>query len=313
VFIVALVLFFSQYARETKRTLFCFDTLIDISLSGKNAEAAADEIETVLKDMEKTYSKYRSDSVVSKFNCLAAGESLVIPDEMADLIHFTLSVSEKTDGAFDITTSKLSDLWQIKSAIAPPSNEDIKKILADTGYDKINLKGNLLTKTDAEIDFGGILKGFAADIVRKITQKHNIKSGIVNLGGNVCLIGSKKDGTPWSVGVTNPFSPGEIYLTIGTDNKNVITSGAYQRYFESGGQVYHHILSPKTGYPAQSDVASVTVISEDGSLADALSTAIFVVGSSAGMEIAAESDVDVIIIKKDGSIIATDGIKYEIK
>lgn len=308
--IVALLLFLSQYTRETKCTFFCFDTLVDISLFGKNASAAADEIESVLLDMEKTYSKYRSDSVVSEFNVLATGESLVIPDEMADLIRFTLSVSKKTHGAFDITTSKLSDLWQIKTATAPPLEKYIKNILPDTGYEKIILTGNTLTKTDAEIDFGGVLKGLAADKVRAIAKKHNIISGIVNLGGNVCLIGAKRDRNPWSVGVTNPFSPEEIYLTIGTENTNVITSGAYQRYFEYGGKTYHHIISPQTGYPAETDVASVTVVSQDGVLADALSTAIFVQGSKKGLETANEFGVGVVIITKDGSIIDNDNVNY---
>ena len=303
-FIVALLLFFSQYARETTRTFFCFDTIIDISLSGENAEKAADEIESVLNDMEKTYSKYRPDSVVSEFNGLATGESLVIPDEMADLIRFTLSVSENTDGAFDITTSKLSDLWQIKTATAPPADSQIENALEHTGYGKINLKDNIITKTDVNIDFGGVLKGLAADKVRTIAQKHGISSGIVNLGGNVCLIGLKDHRSSWSVGVTNPFSPGEIYLTVGAENKSVITSGAYQRYFEYEGKSYHHILSPETGYPADTDVASVTVISPDGTLADALSTAIFVQGSEKGFETANEFDVGVIIITKDGNIIS---------
>lgn len=309
VLVVALILFLSQYAKETKRTFFCFDTLIDISLSGKNAEKAADEIESALKDMEKTYSKYRPDSVVSEFNRLATGERLVIPDEMADLIRFTVSVSEKTDGAFDITTSKLSDLWNIKTATTPPTEEDILDILKNTGYKKIILDGNTLTKTNADIDFGGILKGFAADKVRTIAKKHGVTSGIVNLGGNVCLIGLKDHRSSWSVGITNPFSPGEIYLTVGAENESVITSGAYQRFFEFDGKTYHHILSPETGYPADTDVASVTIISHDGTLADALSTAIFVQGSEKGFETAKKFDVGVLIITKDGNIIS-DKVNY---
>lgn len=310
VFIVALLLFLSQYAKETERTFFCFDTIIDISLSGKNAEKAADEIESVLLDMEKTYSKYRADSVISEFNSLEKGKSIIIPEEMANLINRSCEISSLTDGAFDITTSKLSDLWQIKSATTPPDVIRINETLEDTGYEKISLKDNILTKTDAEIDFGGILKGMAADKVRAIAEKHSIASGIVNLGGNVCLIGSKDHRVRWTVGVTNPFSPGEIYLTVGAENTNVITSGAYQRYFEFEGKSYHHILSPETGYPAETDVASVTVVSQDGTLADALSTAIFVQGSEKGMSIADTYSVDVIIIKKDGSITATDGVNY---
>ncbi len=307
--ILSLGLFLSQYNKETKRTFFCFDTLIDITLSGKNADIAADEIESVLLDMEKTYSKYRSDSAIFKFNSLATGEILDIPDEMAKLIQQTLTFSQITDGAFDITTSSLSDLWQVKSSSVPPERSQIKKALQQTGYEKIKLKNNLLTKTEANIDFGGVLKGMAADKVRTIATKHGITSGIINLGGNVCLVGSKS-GKPWTVGIVNPFSPSEVYLTVNANDTNVITSGAYQRYFEYEGKTYHHILSPKTGCPAETDVASATVISNDGALADALATAIFVLGSERGMEIAKKQDTNVIIIKKDGSVIATEGINY---
>ena len=310
VFIVTLILFCSQYVRETKRTFFCFDTLIDISLSGKNSGKAADEMETVLLDMEKIYSKYRADSVISEFNSLKTGKSITIPDEMADLIKRSCEISRLTDGAFDITTSKLSDLWQIKNATTPPAQSDIDLALENTGYEQIDLNGNVLTKTDVNIDFGGILKGLAADKVRTIAEKHGIASGIVNLGGNVCLIGLKDHRDSWTVGVTNPFSPGEIYLTVAAENKNVITSGAYQRYFEFEGKKYHHILSPETGYPADTDIASVTVVSPDGTLADALSTAIFVQGSKKGIETANKFDMAVIIITKDGNIIDNDKVNH---
>ena len=310
--IVILVLIFSVYGKRTEKTLFCFDTLIDISLSGKNADAAAEEISRSLLDMEKLYSKYKDGSVVSNFNNLPVGQTLPVSDELAELVKLSLSVSQSTNGAFDITTSKLSDLWQIKSATIPPEDEKIKKALLETGYDKIVLNDNTLTKTDADIDFGGVLKGFASDKVREIAKEHDVKSGIVNLGGNVCLIGSK-NGKPWTVGITDPFSPSEIFLTVEAENTNVITSGAYQRFFELGGKVYHHIISPETGYPAETDVASVSVISPDGTLADTLSTAIFVSGSEKGVEIAKSFDVDAIIIKKDGSVIATDGVKYNLR
>ncbi len=308
--LVALVIFLSQYARQENRTFFCFDTLIDISLSGKNSEKAADEMESLLLDMEKIYSKYRADSVISEFNSLEKGKSITIPDEMADLIKRSCEISRLTDCAFDITTSKLSDLWQIKNATTPPDRADIDLALENTGYEQIDLNGNVLTKTDVEIDFGGVLKGLAADKVRTIAEKHGIASGIVNLGGNVCLIGLKDHRDSWTVGVTNPFSPGEIYHTIGTEDTNVITSGAYQRYFEHEGKTYHHILSPETGYPADTDVASVTVVSQDGALADALSTAIFVQGSKKGIETANKFDVAVVIITKDGNIIDNDKVNH---
>lgn len=309
--IVIFAFLFTNGGRKTERTIFVFDTVANISLSGKNLDAAIDEISSVLSDLGNKYSKFRNSDIFA-FNNLSPGETMSVKDETADLIRRCIEISESTGGAFDITTSALSDLWQIKTAATPPSNDEISLTLFKTGYEKLRLNGNILTKTEVSMDFGGVLKGVAADKVRTIAHNHNIKSGIVNLGGNVCLIGSK-DGTPWTVGIVNPFSPGEVYLTVDAENTNIITSGAYQRYFEYGGEIYHHIISPKTGYPAVSDVASATVISPDGTLADALSTAIFVLGSEKGIETANTHGVDVIIIKKDGSVTATDGVKYTIK
>lgn len=310
--LVALTAFFLFNNKDTQKNIFTFDTFISINLNGKNSSATADKIESVLLEMEKEYSKYRTDSVVSQFNSSPEGEKTKISDEMANLILRCSNISSKTGDAFDITTSALSDLWQVKTATAPPSSTDIELAIKKTGYKKISLDENALLKTDAEIDFGGVLKGYAADKIRNIAQENGIKSGIVNLGGNVCLIGSK-NGKPWTVGIVNPFEIDKVYLTVEVENTNVITSGAYQRYFESGGKIYHHILSPETGYPAESDLASVTVISPDGTLADALSTAIFVQGSKKGLETAKQFGIEVIMIKKDGSIIATDSINYTMR
>lgn len=312
VVVVIVVLITLQGGRKTERSFFAFDTLVEFTLSGRNSEKAADEIEQTLYDMEKSYSKYLSDSVISKFNSLPQDQTVTISDEMADLIRRCCEISQTSDGAFDITTSKLSYLWQVKTATAPPSHNDITVALENTGYNKIQLSGNTLSKTDADIDFGGVLKGAAADKVRSIAQKYGITSGIVNLGGNVCLIGLK-DTKPWTVGIVNPFSPGEVYLTVEAENTNVITSGAYQRYFEYDNNIYHHIISPQTGYPAQTDIASVTVISPDGTLADALSTAIFVLGSEKGIALAEEYNVGALIIKKDGSVMATNKVEYTLQ
>ena len=306
--IVAAMLILSEFSKPTEKTFFAFDTLIDMSLSGKNAE----KVISALSAIENDYSKFRPKSCVSRFNSLPEQTTLDIPPEMADLIRRCAEISRFTDGAFDITTSALSDLWDVKNASAPPTESDISEALSKTGSDKISLSGNTLTKTVADIDFGGVLKGSCADKIREIAEKNGISRGIVNLGGNVCLIGSKKSG-PWTVGIVNPFSPGEVYLTVSAENTNIITSGAYQRYFESDGKIYHHIISPFNGNPAESDIASATVISEDGTLADALSTAIFVLGSEKGIEIAKNYGVEIVLIKTDGSVWASEGVDWKMQ
>lgn len=310
--IVALSAFILTRNTNTTKSLFAFDTFVTISLNTSNSSDVSEKMETLLAGLELEYSKFKPDSVITKFNASARDERTEISSEMAKLITRCNEISNKTDGAFDITTSALSDLWQVKSATEPPADSDIEKALEKTGFEKILLDKKTLLKTDAEIDFGGVLKGFAADKIRELANEFGIKSGIVNLGGNVCLIGSK-NGNPWTVGIVNPFETDKVYLTVEAENTNVITSGAYQRYFESGGKTYHHIISPETGYPADSDLASVTVISPDGTLADALSTAIFVQGSEKGLDTAKVFGAEVIMIKKDGSVIATDDVKYKMR
>ncbi|MBR2489177.1 MAG: FAD:protein FMN transferase, partial [Clostridia bacterium] len=167
--IIALSAFLFLNKADTQKTLFAFDTFVSISFDGKKT-AVADEIEAALLEMENQHSKFRSDSVVSKFNNLAEGEKTEIPPEMASLILRCDDISQKTDGAFDITTSTLSDLWQVKTATEPPSDANIKLALLKTGYEKISLDENTLLKTDAQIDFGGVLKGFAADKIREIAS-----------------------------------------------------------------------------------------------------------------------------------------------
>lgn len=301
------VFFIFSIPKEETKSVFVFDTVAQIKLSGKNAKKTVKEMEIVLLNLENEYSKHKPDSITYKFNHLAEGEYVTLSADMQSLISLSAQISEKTDGAFDITTSPLSDLWDVKNATAPPSKEDIEKALNKVGYKKLDLKGSILTKTLAELDFGGILKGHASDKIRQTAEENGVKEGIINLGGNVCIIGEK----PKTIGIVNPFSPDDVYATIEVSDTNVITSGAYQRYFEYDGKIYHHILSTQTGNPAQTDLASATVISRKGAVADALSTAIFVAGSEKGLELAKAFNVEVLLIKKDGSIIATDNIKYK--
>ncbi len=311
-FLIVLSAIFLFQTSVTEKSVFVFDTIIDIKMYGKNSGDAAVEIVEELSSLDKKYSKYAVSSIVLEYNNLNPGEMMSVPDEMVSLLEKCYNYSELTCGNFDITTSALSDLWNVKSATAPPDAEEVEKLVSLVDYRKIAAT-NLLVKQDADIDFGGILKGYASDKIREIAEKYGIKKGIVNLGGNVCLIGAKSASKNWTIGITDPFSPGSIFLTVDAADENVITSGAYQRYFEYDGTIYHHILSPFTGMPADTDVASSTVISSDGALADALSTAIFVAGSEKGLEIAKSAGAKAIIIKKDGSVCATDNVKYEIR
>lgn len=167
-----------------------------------------------------------------------------------------------------------------------------------------------------EIDLGGIAKGYTSGRIMAIFEKYGIQSGIVSLGGNVQLYGTKADGSPWKVAIQNPDTSTDAADYIGIleiKDKAVITSGGYERYFEQDGKTYHHILDPDTGYPAESGLTSVTIVSEDGTLADGLSTSLFIMGKKKALEYwrAHADSFDVILVEEDGTITLSEGIQDE--
>ena len=164
------------------------------------------------------------------------------------------------------------------------------------------------------LDVGGIAKGFAADEVRDIFYKHKIKSALIDLGGNIFALGSKDDGTPWKVGIQNPFKPrGEYIGILSVKNKSVVTSGNYERYFMKDGKRFHHIIDPKTGYPSQSKIISATIISDNSIDGDGLSTGVYIIGIDKAMEIIEAIDgIDAIFITEDKKVYTTSGIDKNI-
>ena len=161
-----------------------------------------------------------------------------------------------------------------------------------------------------EIDLGGIAKGYTGDRVGEVFSRYRISSGIISLGGNVQAFGSKLNGKPWRVAVQNPESSLAYLGVLDVENKAVVTSGGYERYFEENGVRYHHIIDPRTGYPADSGLISATIISEDGTLADGLSTSLFIMGKDEAEEFwRANSDkFDYILESADGRLYVTEGV-----
>lgn len=304
---------YTYLAKPYEESFFALDTFISIRLYGKNARPAAQDVKTKIYEIENQLSLYRPDSDVSQFNRLQPGESVTLSESSAALIAYSLELSEKTKGAFDPTLGALTQLWDVKNATAPPEDSEVSEKLRQCGPDKLSLSGRTLTKLmPVSLDLGGIAKGYATDQVRDILSSYGIEKGIVNLGGNVCIWGVKDKKKAWTVGIADPFAPENVYLSVDAANTNLVTSGAYQRYFEYHGERYHHILSPGTGYPAKSDVASSTILSPDAALADALSTAVFVAGAEEGKKLADEMGVDYIIITQDHQVLQSQGVKTQL-
>lgn len=201
-----------------------------------------------------------------------------LPEPVAEAVKTSLEISEMTDGAFDITIAPLSKLWNITERTAPPTDEEIEDALKLVGYKSVSLDGNTVrfSEDGRGIDIGAVGKGMAAKAAISALKEQNVEEAIVNLGGNVCVLGDK-NGEKYKIGIKDPQSDGLLgYVSVG--NTSVVTSGIYERNFEYDGKIYHHILDTSTGYPADNGLLSVTVVCDDPVAADILSTAFFVVG-----------------------------------
>lgn len=195
-----------------------------------------------------------------------------------------------------------------------PSKNEISKLLKDVDSSKIifdEKSGNIKLKENMKIDLGGIAKGYTSNRVMQIFKECGVKSGLVSLGGNVQALGTKTDGTAWQIAIENPDKSSDYIGVVSVKDKAVITSGGYERYFEKNGKTYHHILDPETGYPAESGLKSVTIVSDDGTLADALSTSLFVMGKEKALDYWREhkNEFDTVLVEDNGDITITGGLE----
>ena len=191
-----------------------------------------------------------------------------------------------------------------------PESSEIAEALKGVSYTNVSVKGKQVALTGgSSIDLGGIAKGYTSSRVIQIMKDYGIEHAIVNLGGNVQVLGTKTDGSDWRVAIQNPASENSYLGILSTTDKAVITSGGYERYFEQDGQVYHHIIDTQTGYPSDSDLTSVTIVYSDGTTADALSTALFAMGLDGAKELYRSGDIDFDMILFDGSrVYVSEGI-----
>jgi thiamine biosynthesis lipoprotein len=208
------------------------------------------------------------------------------------------------------------ELWGFTSGdYKVPKEKEIKKLLANMNSEDITLNEDTgevaFEKNGMKVDFGGIAKGYTSAEIMDIFKENGIESGMVSLGGNVQVLGTKTDGSPWKVAVQNPNSEEEYLGILEAEDKAVITSGGYERYFEKDGTTYHHILDPSTGKPAENGLTSVTIVSEDGALADGLSTALFVMGTEKAKEFWKNhhEEFEVILFTDDGKLLISEGLE----
>ena len=278
------------------RQIFAMDTYCTLEIKG-GGEKVLDELEKIITDYDEKYNAYGDNSAVFSLN--KNGKSS--DKEIVELSEKLLEYTKKTDGAYDFSLKKLSDLWGFsKKSVTEPKNIDFSSF----GADKVEINGNELVLNGVEVDFGGVMKGYVTDKLCEKLKETNITDAILNLGGNVLSVGEHK------IGIQDPKDKNEIMCSVSVCNKAVVTSGVYQRTFpDNNGVMRHHILNPETGYPAESGVVSVTVVGNTATECDVLSTAFLVLGKEKTKEIMRNFDVEIIMLTDDGRLYCTEGIK----
>lgn len=303
--------------RYTNQTFFAMNTVVNTIVSEEIGEDKWTE--DILSDIEKRMSRTLEDSEISRLNC---GEDVTLSDDTYTVLEKALQIAKDTDYAFNPCMGTLTDLWDITSGKnIVPSDEDIKEALSFCDASLVTAENGKVTLPDGmKIDLGGVAKGYALYKASEYLSEEAMGKAVgadfcISLGGNVSVSGSSKSRREagqkgWNVGITNPFEKGEILGTVLAEYSYVSVSGAYERYFEKDGRIYHHIFDSKTGYPSESGLASAAVISDDGLEADALSTALFVMGKKRAEEFysAGLYDFEMILVTDEGEIFVSEEI-----
>lgn len=289
---------------------FHLNTSVQITVYDPVEEDILHQAMDLCEQYETIFSRTRTDSEVYQLNHgLLPKEDgwYVLSEECAALIQKGLYYSELSEGAFDITIEPVSSLWDFTSEdpIVPDANE-VAQAVEKVGYKKVELEGNRIrfAEEGMGIELGAIAKGYIADQIKAFLMSKGVKHAIIDLGGNVLCLGERPNGEPFRIGIQKPFAKrSETVATTKVRDRSVVSSGIYERYFEKDGQLYHHILNPKDGYPYENELLSVTILSDESGDGDALSTTCYALGLDKGMELIQQlSDVEAVFITKDGEL-----------
>lgn len=294
-------------------------TVITAKVYGENGEEALEAAFNRVKEIEDTMSVKKEDSEITEVNNNAYKEEVEISEDLYFVIEKALYYAELTNGALDPSLGKIVDLWGIGTENARvPSLEELTPLIGKRNYKNIILNKEKSTvrflDPNIKLDLGAIAKGYAADEMKDILcNEYNIKNGMLNLGGNVMAIGTKLDGSLWKVGITDPINNEKVYGAVSIDDKTVVTSGNYERYFIENGIRYHHIIDPSNGCPSNAGIISSTIICNKSIDADALSTSTYILGKDKALElIEGLEDFEGIFIEENGEVWTTSGITSDI-
>lgn len=298
---------------KAEKNLFAMDTVMTLTAIGSEAEKAVEAAADEIQRLDAMLSTGNEDSLVSQVNTNGRGTA---SEEMQDLLKYSRQLYENTDGCFDITIYPVMQLWGFTTGkYHVPEEAELDEARALLGMDKIQYDDEkeeiILPEEGMAIDFGGIAKGYTSARIIDIFREYGIKKGIISLGGNVQTLGTREDGKQWRIAIKDPDDTQQYIGIVEVSDEAVITSGGYERYFEENGQSYHHIIDPKTGFPADSGLSSVTIVSSDGTLADGLSTALYIMGLQKAEAYWKEhpDQFETILVTEEGKIVVTEGLE----
>ena len=315
-FITSMMTGCTKNTETISRTGFYFDTVIRITLYDTEDDSVLDGCFALAEKYENLFSATKEGTDVWNINH-ASGEAVTVSEETAALLVTAVDFANTTEGRIDPTIRPVSALWDFGSEGKAhlPEDTDIKEALSHVSCDTIRFGVGLSDETgepvyntvtlqdpEAAVDLGFIAKGYIADKMKEYLLSQGVESACISLGGNVIAIGEKPDGSPFRIGIQEPFAPeGTALDTVEVRDTSVVTSGIYERYFYEGDTLYHHVLDTSTGYPVENELASVTIICESSTKADALSTSCLCMGLEKGRQYLDREKVEYLLITKDGT------------
>jgi len=300
---------------------FLLGTLANIKVYDEGKEDALNDALARVEELDGMFSMTDSNSEIYAINQAAGQEPVEVSDEVFYVIEQALDYAEESNGLFDPTVGVITDLWGIGQDDARvPSQEEIEEKLPLVDYEKVQLDEEgqtvYLEEEGMMLDLGAIAKGYITDEAARTLVNQGVTTSIVDLGGDIYVIGSSHRAIDddWRVGIQNPFDErGEIVGIVPVKNESVVTSGIYERYVEDDeGNQYHHIINPQTGYPVNNEIAGLSLVAENSLRGDALSTAVFEMGVEEGLEfVNSKEDIEAVFITKDQEIYLSEGYAEE--
>ena len=298
--------------RAVQLSSFALDTEITVRIHAGGDEQDAEAALARIDACERLLSAHREGSDIAAVNA-SGGQPVRVDALTARVLERALTIGRETEGALDVTLLAVSALWDYRSeSPRVPPQQQIDEALRRKGMERILIEDNVVVADGVGVDLGAVAKGAIGDEAVETLRARGVTSALLNLGGNILTLGSKPDGSDWVVAIEDPMGGGSVGTVAFSGSRAVATSSGAQRYFEVDGVRYHHILDPETGYPAGSGIASATVLASDGLTADALSTALFVMGEARAERLLREvyPDCAAVLVRDDGTVRVLGDVRF---